>query len=139
MSIEWTRDEYGYIGTERRLGQYDFKATIRPGRAGCEGDSDFDTLRGCAEAIVSCWLARDRETLAIAHLIVLPHRGIAPTPLCERCSGTGSYVGLPGDQINDCPYCGGSGCDVVGQAQRFVEALWESARGQVLRRIGGKS
>lgn len=123
MSIEWTRDEFDMVGAEVRFGEYEFRAAVRPGR-----DEICGEVSGYAEVTASCWLAREKATLNIVHLLVFPHLGVAPTPPCEQCSGTGSYVGLPGDQINDCPWCGGTGYDVVGQAQRLVEALWMSER-----------
>ncbi len=129
--IEWERDDYDMIGTEQRFGEYEFHATVQPGR-----DEICGEVSGYAEVTASCRLTREKETLKIAHLLVFPHLGIAPTPQCEQCSGTGRYVGLPGDEINDCPWCGGTGYDVVGQAQRLVEVLWESARKQVVLRVG---
>lgn len=138
VSIVWERDGYDMVGTEARFGEYEFRAVICPDRS----REICDELIGFAEVTASCWLRRERATLNIAHLIVFPHQGIAPTPPCEHCSGAGSYVDpLPGDEPDDCPcpWCGGTGRDIVGQAQRFVEVLWESARKQVLQRIGGES
>lgn len=129
---QWERDEYGMIGTERRLGKYDFRAVIRVGRDEIRGK-----IRGYAEVTASCWLAREKATLNIVHLMVFPRLGIAPTSPCEQCYGTGQYVGVPGDTFRDCPWCGGTGYDVVGEAQRLVEVIWESARRQVMMRIGG--
>lgn len=132
MSIEWERDEYEMLGTERELGEYEFRAAIIPGR-----DEICGEVSGYAEITASCWLVREEQTLSIARLLVFPHLGgIMPTPSCEQCSGIGQYVGLPGDKVNDCPWCGGTGLDVVAQAQRFVEVLWGAARLQVALRVG---
>lgn len=74
MSIEWTRDEFDMVGAEVRFGEYEFRAAVRPGR-----DEICGEVSGYAEVTASCWLAREKATLNIAHLLVFPHLGIAPT------------------------------------------------------------
>jgi hypothetical protein len=58
---------------------------------------------------------------------------------CGSCHGVGHYVALPGDAIADCPYCLGSGVDLVGKGQAVADALLAGAIVQrVIGRIGDR-
>ena len=54
---------------------------------------------------------------------------------CESCGGVGRYVALPGDTITDCPYCSGSGKDLLGKGRAVADVML--AGGLVQRVIGG--
>jgi len=148
FDIQWESRDYGWItGKECRPGEHELLATIYVKRGNIRNE-----ISGYAEVSMLCYLIKEKAERSIADFIVVPRFDVLPTSTCKQCKGTCQHINSfsqhrTADQnvtcswyetSNDsfiCQSCGGTGQDIIGQAQQLVEKIWESTRHQIRKNI----